>query len=69
MGVPKRIPSLSGQLESKVFDLGGTKPIYRCRHSLNLDTVQLHITMASMISSKAHAFVVLKCTSHDAAVC
>ena len=29
MGVPKRIPSLSGQLESAVFELGGRKNIHR----------------------------------------
>ncbi len=69
MGVPKRIPSLSGQLESKVFDLGGTRPIYRCRHSLSSDAIQLHITLASMISQKAHALVVLKCISHACASC
>lgn len=29
MGVPKRIPSLSSQLESTVFELGGRKNIHR----------------------------------------
>ena len=33
MGVPKRIPSLSSQLESKVFELGGNKNIHRCKLS------------------------------------
>lgn len=34
MGVPKRVPSLSGQLESRVHELQGTKAIHRYQLSV-----------------------------------